>query len=67
MCYIRVSTQGGIMIKRVFEMLPTDARKIRARQKNGTMTEIYDDDGFICYDVDEYNSWKPKKRGRKAK
>ena len=55
------------MIKRVFSLPPAKARKIRARQKNGTMKEIYDDDCFICFDVEEYNNWKPLKRGRKAK
>ena len=55
------------MIKRVFTLDKSEARKIRARQKNGTMTEIYDDDCYICYDVDEYKKWKPKKVGRKTK
>ena len=55
------------MIKRVYELSKSESAKIRARQKSGTMSEIYDDDCYICFDVDEYQNWKPLKRGRKAK
>lgn len=55
------------MIKRICELNKTEASKIRARQKNGTMEEYYDDDCYICYDVDEYKNWKPRKNGRKVK
>lgn len=55
------------MIKRVFELDKTEARKIRARQRCGTMEEYYDDDCYICYDTKEYENWRPSKVGRKPK
>ena len=55
------------MIKKVFSMPHSEAVKIRSRQQKGTMKEIFDDDCCICFDVDEYNNWKPKKAGRKTK
>ena len=53
------------MIKRVFDLDSSEARKVRARQKKGTMSEIYDDNRYLCYDVGEYENWTPKKPGRK--
>lgn len=50
---------------RLNDLPRNDARKIRARQLYGTMKVEYDDQGYICYDEDEYRAWKPKKSGRK--
>lgn len=53
------------MIKRVFSMPHSEAVKIRNRQRKGTMKEIYDDDCYLCFDVEEYANWTPKKSGRR--
>ena len=37
---------------------------IRRRQINGTMSDLVDGEGYICYDPDELASWKPRKSGR---
>ena len=55
------------MIKRVFSLPPSEARKIRGRQQRGSMSVIYDDECYLCFDVEEYANWKPLKRGRKTK
>ena len=55
------------MIKRVFSLPPSEARKIRARQLRGSMSIVHDKESYLCYYVDEYENWKPKKRGRKPK
>ena len=55
------------MIKRVFSLPPSEARKIRARQLRGSMSIVHDKESYLCYYVDEYENWKPKKRGRKSK
>ena len=55
------------MIKRVFSLPPAEARKIRGRQLRGSMSTVYDKESYLCYYVDEYENWEPKKRGRKAR
>ena len=45
----------------------SEARKIRERQKIGTMTEHYDEDGYLCFDPKELQTYKPRKCGRKPK
>ena len=55
------------MLKRIIELSYNEARKIRARQKVGTMKEYYDDDQYLCFDEEELKSYKPRKDGRPAK
>lgn len=45
----------------------SEARKIRARQQKNTMTEHYDEDGYLCFDPKELQTYKPRKSGRKPK
>jgi fibrillarin-like rRNA methylase len=54
-------------MKRLIELSHSEASKIRARQNNGTMSELYDCEKYLCYDEQEYKEWKPKKSGRKPK
>lgn len=51
-------------IKRLCDCKHSFSQKIRARQKSGTMTEYYDDEGYVCFDEDELEIYKPKKKGR---
>ena len=55
------------MLKRIIELSYNEARKIRARQKVGTMKEYYDDDQYLCFDEEELKIYKPRKDGRPAK
>ena len=43
-----------------------EREKIRKRQLAGTMTEYYDQQGFLCYDENELLTYKPRKKGRPA-
>ena len=52
-------------MKRLIELPLSEASKIRSRQKKGTMSELYDDEDYLCFDEIEYENWKPKKNGRK--
>lgn len=52
-------------IKRLFSLSHNEARKIRARQLAGTMSEFYDEEQYLCYSEEEYKSYTGKKRGRK--
>lgn len=54
-------------MKRLIELTKTEAAKIRSRQKNGTMTELYDDKNYLCFDEKELKNWQPSKTGRKPK
>lgn len=54
-------------MKRLIELTKKDAAKIRSRQKNGTMTELYDDEYYLCFDEKELKNWQPSKTGRKPK
>lgn len=54
-------------MKRLIELTHEQARKIRARQLAGTMTELYDEEKYLCFDEKELEKWKPKKVGRKPK
>lgn len=54
-------------LKRLIELNRSEAAKIRARQINGTMTEYYDEEQYLCFDEDELESYKPLKKGRPAK
>lgn len=56
-----------INIKRVIELNQTDASKVRARQKAGTMTTYFDEDAYVCFDPCELENWKSKKRGRQPR
>ncbi len=51
-------------LKRLISLTYRDARRIRERQKAGTMTEFYDDEQYLCYSEKELKNYKPKKRGR---
>ncbi len=53
--------------KRLIELPRGEATKIRARQKSGTMTELYDEEQYLCFDEEELVTYKPKKVGRPAK
>ena len=53
-------------LQRLKNLHISDANKIRARQKSGTMGEYFDEEGYLCFSISEYNSWQPKKTGRKA-
>lgn len=53
-----------MMLKRIIELTYNEARKIRARQKVGTMKEYYDEEQYLCYDEEELKTYKPKKSGR---
>ena len=53
-----------MMLKRIIELTYNEARKIRARQKGGTMKEYYDKEQYLCFDEEELKNYKPKKRGR---
>lgn len=55
------------MLKRIIELSYNEARKIRARQKVGTMKEYYDEEKYICFDEEELKNYKPRKYGRHAK
>lgn len=52
-------------LKRLTSCSTTDYRAIRARQRRGTLSEYYDEQGYVCYDENELKDWKPAKRGRK--
>ena len=52
-------------MKRLAELPHNEYRKIRDRQKKGTMRELIDEYGYLCIDEEEYKNWKPKKAGRK--
>lgn len=54
-------------LKRLISLSHTEATRIRNRQIVGTMTEFYDDDGYLCYDEDDLNGYKPRKRGRRPR
>lgn len=54
-------------MKRLSEMSHNEMRKIRDRQRKGTMSELYDKQNYLCFDEREYAEWKPKKNGRKPK
>ena len=55
------------MIKRVIELTHSEACKIRARQRAGTMNEYFDDEKYLCYETDELDTYKPRKTGRPLK
>lgn len=54
-------------MKRLVDLTHSEAQKIRSRQLNGTMKELYDAEYYLCFDENEYKNWKPKKLGRKPK
>lgn len=54
-------------LQRLISLTHSDAVKIRTRQLNGTMSEFYDDEKYLCFSMNELINWKPKKVGRKAK
>lgn len=54
-------------MKRLIELPKIEYRKIRFRQTKGTMKQFIDEEGYLCYDEEEYLNWKPKKAGRKIK
>lgn len=51
---------------RVFSLSATESRKIRCRQKHGTMKEYFEN-GYLCFDEDELATYKPRKSGRRVK
>lgn len=53
-------------MKRLIDLTFSEASKIRARQKNGTMTELFDNEQYLCFDEEELKNWKPRKNGRKS-
>ena len=53
-------------LKRVVDLpTVTDAKRIYARLKAGTMTYYEDHYGYAMFDENELADYKPKKRGRK--
>lgn len=56
-----------MQLVRLSSLSRSDANKIRERQKKGTMKEYFDKENYLCFDQKEYDNWKPKKVGRKAK
>ena len=52
---------------RLVSLTYSEARKIRARQRTKTMTEYFDEDGYLCFDPKELQTYKPLKSGRKPK
>lgn len=56
-----------MQLVRLCNLSRSDANKIRERQKKGTMKEYFDKENYLCFDQQEYDKWKPKKVGRKAK
>lgn len=54
-------------MKRLVCLDLAEARKIRGRQLRGSMTELYDDENYLCYDEEELKNWTPLKCGRKPK
>lgn len=50
---------------RLRDLYTVDAQKIRSRQKKQTMSEYFDEEGYLCFSQEEYDAWKPKKVGRK--
>ena len=56
-----------MQLKRLIDLNQSEAARIRARQKVGTMSELYDDKYYLCYDADELKSYKPRKSGRPSK
>ncbi len=55
------------MLVRLVSLSRKEACKIRDRQLKGTMTELYDDEKYLCFDDQELKVWKPRKCGRKPK
>ena len=53
-------------LERLINLNSTEAKKIRARQKAGTMSVYYDKEKYICYSKKELNVYKPRKKGRKS-
>lgn len=51
------------MIKRVIDA--KEKNLIYSRQQRGRMTQLFDEEGYTCYDEEEFENWKPKKIGRK--
>ena len=45
----------------------SERERIRRRQVHGTMTDLVDAEGYICYDPKELENWKPRKSGRPVK
>jgi len=52
-------------IIRLNDLPKTQAGKIRARQRRGTMTIVVDEENYVCFIKKEYDEWKPKRAGRK--
>lgn len=51
-------------IVRLISLSKTEAAKIRARQKKGTMSTVFDDEDYLCYIKKEYDDWKARRAGR---
>lgn len=56
-----------MQLVRLVNLTKSQANKIRERQKKGTMAEHFDSENYLCFDQQEFDNWKPKKVGRKAK
>lgn len=56
-----------MQLKRMKDLPRNTYSKYRERQLAGSMSEYYDDDGYLLYDEDEVETYKPKKRGRPTK
>ena len=55
------------MIKRLKELTTKDRNRLTMRMKRGLLKKHLDEEGYLCYDEDELNDYKPRKSGRKAK
>lgn len=45
----------------------SERERIRRRQMKGTMSDLVDAEGYICYNPKELIAWKPRKAGRPIK
>ena len=60
------------MIKRVIDYMKevgySEGNKIYCYQSRGKLNRLFDDEGMVCFDTDEFERYKAKaKRGRPAK
>lgn len=55
----------SVELKRVIDLSRTEANKIYARQRRGTLKVYFDNKGYQCFDINEQN--KPHQVGRPRK
>lgn len=56
------------MLKRVIDLpTVTEAKKVYERIRRGSMSYHEDSEGYALYDTEEFDNFKPKKKGRPLK